>query len=309
MKIDRLIGILMILINKEKITAKQLAEHFSVSVRTIQRDIDTLTLAGIPLYADVGVNGGYQLLEDYKLSKSFLNQNEANALIGFLKNIENAVPTSEVKSMINKFDALSENSNEPQKMVFHLNPGLDNILFQKHMTYLSEARDQFRKVKISYLNINYMETTRIICPYTLVMSGSTWYVYAYCELRSDFRMFKLFRIKSCEILSEVFELKDLPTPLPWEVTFDTRSGNTKIVLEIDKKLQGKLPEYFEAKLLDIQPDKIVATLDFPLDEWVYSLLMSMVPYIKILEPQFVREEFASRLKKCFDLNNYDRGLS
>jgi predicted DNA-binding transcriptional regulator YafY len=162
---------------------------------------------------------------------------------------------------------------------------------------------------MSYLNIDYKETTRIICPYTLVMYGNTWYVYGYCELRNDFRMFKLFRIKSCEILPETFELKDLPSPLPWETSLDTRKDNTKVVLEIDKRLQGKLPEYFDPKLLDIQEDKIIASLNFPLDEWVYSLLMSMVPYIKILEPQFVREEFVSRLKKCFESNNYDIELS
>lgn len=303
MKIDRLIGILMILINKEKVTAKSLAEHFEVSIRTIQRDIDTLTLAGIPLYADVGVHGGYQLMDDYKLNKSFLNQSEADILLSFLESLEKAAPYTEVKSMVNKFHALHQNHPSHDKMVFHLSPGLDNELFQQHLKCLSHGRDTLTKVNISYLNIDYQKTTRIICPYTLVMYGSTWYVYAYCELRHDFRMFKLFRIIDCKILNESFELKPMPSPLPWEDSLDTRRQNTLIHLAIDKKLQGKLPEYFDPKHLVIQEDKILATLNFPLDEWVYSLLMSLVPYIKILEPEFVKQEFVRRLETCLSLNN------
>ncbi|MCH4888045.1 YafY family transcriptional regulator [Acidaminobacter sp. JC074] len=305
MKIDRLIGILMLLINRDKLTAKQLAEHFNVSVRTIQRDMDTLTLAGVPLYAETGSKGGYQLMENYKLSKSYLNKNEADILMTFLKGLEQAAPYSDVKSMINKFDALSENQGSLDKMVIHLTPGLDNDLFKNHLACLSNGRDLTRKVKITYLNIDYKETTRIICPYTLVMYGSVWYVYGYCELRNDFRMFKLFRILSCELLDESFELLELPSPLPWESTIDSRHEVVRIKLEIDKKLQGKLPEYFDPKHMTILEDKILATINFPLDEWVYTLLMGMVPYVKILEPDWLRREFVSRLNKSIVLNNYD----
>lgn len=301
MKIDRLIGILMILINKEKVTAKQLADHFEVSVRTIQRDIDTLTLAGIPLYADVGIHGGYQLLEDYKLNKSFLNKDEASLLIGFLNSLEKAAPYSEVKSMKNKFSALNSTQAD-SKMVFKLNPGLNNQKFQEHLTCLSKGRDELTKVRMTYLNTDYKETTRIICPYTLVMYGSTWYIYAYCELRSDFRMFKLYRIVDCEVLHERFELKEMPSPLPWDAPLERTRQSTLIIMEFDKKLQGKLPEFFDPKDLEILEDKIIGRLNFPLDEWVYSLLMGLVPHIKIIEPDFVRQEFAKRLKKAYDLN-------
>ena len=305
MKIDRLIGILMILINKDKVTARQLADHFDVSIRTIQRDIDTLTLSGVPLYAETGSRGGYKLMEDYKLKSSYLNKNEADILVTFLKSLEKAAPYSDVKSIVNKFDALTPGKDTLDKMVIHLTPGLDNILFKNHLKCLSKGRDEFKKVKITYLNIDYQETTRIICPYTLVMYGSVWYVYGYCELRHDFRMFKLFRIKSCETLNETFVLKQLPSPLPWEIHLDGRREITEIKLEIDKKLQGKLPEYIDPSNMTILEDKILTTLRFPLDEWVYTLLMSMIPYVKILEPDWLRVEFISRLKKSIDLNNYD----
>lgn len=304
MKIDRLIGILMILINKEKVTASYLADHFQVSVRTIQRDIDTLTLAGIPLYADVGASGGYQLMSDYKIDKSFINKHEANILSQFLKSLEHVAPYSEVKSISNKFLNFAEEDDD-LKLAIHLNPGLDSQLFKKHMNCLSKARDELLKVNIVYYNIDFTKSTRTICPHTILLYGSNWYIYGYCELRQDFRMFKLHRIVDCTITNEHFDLKPIPKPLPWEESFDQRQAHEAIVLEIDKKLQGKLPDYFGPDVCTLYEDKILVEVYFPIDEWVYSLLMSLVPHIKVLAPESLRKEFTNRLKICYEKNNYD----
>ncbi|MBN2795546.1 MAG: YafY family transcriptional regulator [Clostridia bacterium] len=304
MKIDRLVGILMLLINKEKITARVLAEHFQVSVRTIQRDIDTLTLAGIPIYADVGSAGGYQLMSDYKIDKSFINKNEANILTQFLKSLEQVAPYSEVKSISNKFLNFSD-QDQDMKLAIHLNPGLDSELFKKHMNILSKARDELLKVTMVYYNIDFSKSTRTICPHTILLYGNNWYIYAYCELREDFRMFKLHRIVDCQLTHEHFALKPLPDLLPWQVHFDHREATEPIILEIDKKLQGKLPDYFGPEVCQIHEDKIIVTVYFPIDEWVYSLLMSLVPHIKVIAPQSLKDEFIRRLKICLDKNNYD----
>ncbi len=305
MKINRLIGILMTLINKKKVTAKQLADYYEVSVRTIQRDMDTLSAAGIPLYADVGVNGGYQLLDNYKLEKGFLNKNEASILFSFLKSLEDTTPYPEVKSMYNKFNSLSDNILDNNKLIVKLNPNYNSDLFKLHLEDISKARDLKKKLKIIYHNVNFEESTRIICPHSVVMYLSAWYVYAYCELRSDFRMFKIHRIINTEIMHEEFILKDLPNKLPWESYIEMNNSSTEIILEIDKKLQGKLPDYFEPSNCNILDDKIIVTINFPIDEWVYSLLMGLVPFVKIIKPDYLRKEFISRLQKSINLNNYD----
>ena len=305
MKIDRLLGILIILLNKRKVTASYLSDHFEVSVRTIQRDMDTLTLAGIPLYADVGSGGGYSLMEAYKIEKGFLNRSEASILMSFLKDLEKISPTPEIKSMSNKFLQLSQKDLDTSKISIHLNLGLDSKLFSQHMNYIAKAREQLKKLKITYLNIDYQETTRIVCPHTLVLYTSNWYLYGYCQLRHGFRMFKLNRIAACEILDENYELKPLPSPLPWESQLESRTNTRKIILEIDKILQGKLPDYFSPSLCEIKEDMILVTLNYPVDEWVYSLLMSLVPYVRIREPQDIKQEFIKRLKQCIQKNNYD----
>ena len=90
------------------------------------------------------------------------------------------------------------------------------IYLKEHLRIISQARDKQYKIAMTYYNNNFNKTTRIICPYTIVMLGSHWYVYGYCDLRSDFRMFKISRIIKCNITSENFKLKELPSSLPWE---------------------------------------------------------------------------------------------
>lgn len=302
MKIDRLLSILILIVNKEKVTAKELAEHFQVSIRTIQRDIDTLSAAGIPIYAEVGHNGGYQLLDNYKLDKSFLNSSEAKVILSLLESLEQAVPYSEVKSIVNKFSLISPEESEDNKIVVKLNPLINQYNFKENLNTLARARDSYHKVHIKYVDANFKESHRIICPYTLVMLGSTWYIYGYCALREDFRMFKLSRIISCEVMEEEFEVIETPKPLPWDINLDGGRESTNIVLEIDKVLQGKLPDCIDYNDCTFEENKIIVNLNFPVDEWLYSLLFGLAPYVKVIEPAWLREEFVNRLKLAIEKN-------
>lgn len=304
MKIDRLFSILMLIINKEKITAKELAEHFQVSVRTIQRDIDTLSMAGIPIYAEIGKNGGYQLLDNYKLDMNFLNTKEAKVIKSLLESLEQVLPYLDIKSVSNKFSMIpSSGKSEDNKVVVKLNPLINEANFKSNIEIIAKARDSYNKIRIKYIDANFKETVRIICPYTLVMLGTVWYVYAYCDLREEFRMFKLSRIISCDLLEEEFLVMETPNPSPWEYNFDYEREGTDIILEIDKELKGKLTDYIHYRSCEIVGDKIVVKLDFPVDEWLYSFLFGLVPYVKIIEPIWLREEFIQRLKLCMEKNN------
>lgn len=303
MKIDRLFSILMIIINKEKITAKELSEHFQVSVRTIQRDIDTLSMSGIPIYAEIGKNGGYQLLDNYKLDMNFLNTKEAKVIKSLLGSLEQAVPYLDIKSVSNKFSMMDSNESEDNKIIVKLNPLINEENFKNNIEIIAKARDNYNKINIKYIDANFKETDRIICPYTLVMMGSIWYLYGYCDLREDFRLFKLSRIVSCDLLEEEFVVMETPKPSPWEYNLDYAREGTNIILEIDKALQGKLIDYIDYRNCKIVNDKIIVNLNFPVDEWLYSFLFGLIPYVKIIEPVWLREEFLERLKLCMEKNN------
>ncbi|MCG8569245.1 MAG: YafY family transcriptional regulator [Spirochaetes bacterium] len=306
MKIDRLIGILMMLINKKKVTARQLSEYFEVSVRTIQRDMDTLNMAGIPLYADVGVSGGYQLMDNFRLEKGFLNKDEANILLTFLKGLEGVTPYSEIKSIYNKFSSMDFHELDSNKLIVKLNPVYNTSKFRDHLMLFSQARDKQLKLKITYYDVNFNITTRIICPYSLLLLSSTWYFFAYCDLRSDFRMFSVKRIAECELTDEPFEMKDMPEQLPWETEMDSNRKSEEIILEIDKNLQNKLPDYFDPASCQVSQDKIIMHLNVSIDEWVYSLIMGLVPYVKIIKPDSLRKDFVERLKKSINDNSPEK---
>jgi len=134
------------------------------------------------------------------------------------------------------------------------------------------------------------------------MMGATWYVYGYCELREDFRMFRLSRIESCNLLKEEFTVKQTLKPLPWENNLDAVRESTEITLEVDRALQGKLLDHIDYRNCKVINDKIIVSLNFPVDEWLYSFIFGLVPYVKIIEPSWVREEFIKRLKLSLEKN-------
>ena len=302
MKIDRLIGIVMMLINRKKITAKQLAEHFEVSVRTIQRDLDTLNMAGVPIYADVGINGGYRLQENFRLEKGFLNREEAGVLHTFLKELEGVTPYSEVSSLYNKFSSLDVNGGEARKLVVQLNPVHKSGNFQNHLSVLSKGRDGLRKVKMTYYDVRFNKAVRVFSPYCLVLINTTWYAYGFCDLRSDFRMFKVSRIARCELLDEKFEMRRMPSELPWEGGGGGDWKREEIILEIDRDNQHILPDYIEPGNCLIVEDKIIVRLNYEINDWFYSELLSMAPHVRVIKPESLRAGFVELLKKSLRRN-------
>lgn len=305
MKIDRLIGILMMLINKEKVTARQLSEYFEVSLRTIQRDMDTLMMAGIPLYADVGINGGYQLLDSFKLERGFLNKKEAGILFTFLKGLEGVTPYSEVESIYHKFASLDQRDMESSRLVVKVYSDDDSNTFKTHLSILSKAAMEQQKVQMTYYDVNLNQTQRVLCSYTLALLGTTWYVYGFCELRSDFRMFKLSRIADCQIIDESFERMELPEQMPWDTEMDEEQKCQEIQFQIDRSQQNILPDYITPSNCQVLEDKIVVRMHCAINEWLYSQLMSFVPYIEILQPESLRKGFVKRLQESIALNSWE----
>lgn len=300
MKIDRLMGIVIQLINHERLTAKQLAEHFDVSVRTIKRDMDTLTIAGIPIYAELGQLGGYQLMDHFRLKENYLNNNEAEILMAFLNGLKESSPMEDVIAIHSKFSSLNKDCSNNDKLKVIINPVMNADVIKEKMQMISRARDEHLKLSLSYINQELVTTKRIVHPYTLVMIGTQWYLYAFCEKRSDFRIFKLHRISKIQALETQFLPRELPPVKPWETMMDTGREGTKVVLLIEKCLMGRLPDYIDMDKCEWVEGGLKVELNFPIDEWFYSFLMGMIPHVKVLEPTCIRDEFLRRIKKTLN---------
>lgn len=128
MKIDRMIGILSILLQKEKVTAPYLAEKFEVSRRTINRDIEALCMAGIPLVTETGANGGISIIENYKIDRALLTTSDMQAILAGLRSLDSVSGTNRYAQLMEKLSVGASNLL-PEIHIFSsiLPPGIPNL--------------------------------------------------------------------------------------------------------------------------------------------------------------------------------------
>ena len=217
MKIDRLLSIIVILLNKDNITAKELANRFEVSVRTIYRDIETINLAGIPIVSSQGRDGGFSILDNYRMSHQLLTLDDMTSIIIALKNIGNFSENENIDITIDKISNIVP-KDKKQEFDYHFN---ELIICDLPWGYRSNSKDK-EKYRIIYeaireerlVNIEYRDpygkiTERKIEPMSLVLKGLNWYVFSYCNSRNDYRFFRLSRIHKINILEKRFNRRDI----------------------------------------------------------------------------------------------------
>ncbi len=196
MQESRLFKIIYYLLDKGSATARELAERFEVSVRTIYRDIDVLSGAGIPVYTETGRNGGIYLLSDFILDKTIISAQEKQEILSSLQGL--AVINSEhKKDIMEKLSALFQIHSADWIEVDFSRWG-DKPQDNKKFEILKTAVIQNRCIKIFYADSYGKSNERIIQPLKLFYKSKDWYLKAYCRLKQDFRMFKLNRILKWE---------------------------------------------------------------------------------------------------------------
>ena len=203
MKDNRLFRILYYILEKGKVTASELADKFEVSVRTIYRDIDSISSAGIPIYALQGKGGGIEIAEDFVLSKSLLSENEKQQIMSALQGLDNTAIQHE-NELLTKLSALFKMKNTSWIEV-DFNNWQNNKLYEKTFNDIKSAIISKNIVSFTYFSSNEKETSRSVKPVRLLFKSQDWYLYAFCLLRNDFRYFKLSRIRNLEIHTEKFE--------------------------------------------------------------------------------------------------------
>lgn len=294
MQINRLFEIVHILLNKETVTAKELAERFEVSVRTVYRDIETLSASGIPIYMLKGRGGGISLMEGYILNKVVLSDSEKSEILSALQGL-NAVNSSD-SGTLSKVDALlgSGSSNwieidfsswYNQEQISELFAGLKGAILSKN------------PVQFKYFNNKQERSVRIVEPLRLVFKEYAWYLFAYCRTRQDMRMFKLSRIKELTVLDEEFEREYSRPVLDSVQQFKEKFVDLK--LKIRKEMAFRVFDEFDNSLIttDSNGDFLI-TMHYPHNSrWIFNYLMSFGESAEVLEPLPIREQIKERLKK------------
>lgn len=295
MQINRLFEIVYILLDKKIVTAKELSKHFEVSVRTIYRDIDILSGAGIPIYTNKGKGGGISLIEDFVLNKSVLSEKEQKEILMSLQSL-NAMKYLEVEPILKKLSTVF--NKESTNWI--------DVDFS-HWGSNDTEKEKFKIIKTAILNSEVLgfdyfssygeKTSRIAEPLKLVFKGQGWYLYAYCRLKNEFRIFKLRRIHTLVLLNENFK-REVPANI-WEGA--GKSYNTEmvtLVLRIDEKMAYRIFDEFEQENIIRNKDgSYTTTITFPSGEWIFGYIMSYGEYAEVIEPKNIRKEIKRKFEE------------
>ena len=293
---SRLFKILYYLLDKKHATAPALAAEFEVSPRTIYRDVEALSSAGIPVYAEPGRNGGIYLLQDFVLDRSILSENEKQEVLTALQSIF-ATGYIGGKDMLTKLSALFNVNTRNWLEVDFSRWGkcaCDNVKFEK----LKTAVIQCKEIKIIYINTNSEKSTRIIQPLKIAYKSKEWYLKAFCMEKQDFRIFKLNRILELELLENTF----VPRIYPEEKN-NFQQICPQIVLLFSKEIAYRVYDEFDETEIEYQKNgDLVVHAEMPVDPWLIGYLLSFGAQVEVKEPTYLREILAAQSKLIYEKN-------
>ena len=287
MKIDRLIGILSILLQKEMVTAPELAEHFEVSRRTINRDIEALCQAGIPIQTTQGVGGGIRIMSGYSMDRTLLTSRDMQMILAGLRSLDSVSGSRYYGQLMEKIKAgSSEYISGRDSILIDLSSWYRESLAPK-IESIQNAIENRRVLKFKYYSPR-EESQRNIEPYYLVFRWGNWYVWGWCRKRRDFRMFKLNRMDEVEMTAKSFEMKEVSLPkMDNEHIFP---GNIKVKALFDVDMKWRLVEEFGPDCFtEAEDGRLLFTADYTDMNYLTTWLITFGDKVEVLEPAEVRE--------------------
>lgn len=290
---SRLFHILYYLLNKERATAPELAEKFEVSQRTIYRDIEALSGAGIPVYAEPGRNGGISLLQDFVLDRALLSRQEKQETLAALQSIS-ATGSALAMDTLAKLSALFHIEDAGWLEVDFSRWGkksADSAKFEQ----LKTAVIQHREINIVYENTNSQTSVRTVQPLKLSYKSKEWYLKAFCLEKQDFRMFKLNRVLHLDVLDQTFVPKLYPEAEP-----DYGQTCPKIALLFSKEIAYRIYDEFDETQIARQDNgDFLVSARLPVDQWLIGYLLSFGAQVEVKEPAYLREILAAQAREIY----------
>ena len=300
MAIDRLIGILAILLREEKATAAQLAARLEVDQRTIYRDMERLCRAGIPLRSQRGKNGGISIMEGYAMERTLLTDADRGAILAGLRSLDSVSGTGYYRHLMEKLPQSREAAAD-DCVVIDLASWYGPALAPR-LAELKEACAGHRAVRFTYC-APAGDSRRVVEPDKLVFRWSSWYLHGWCREREDWRLFKLGRMLEVEVLEETFPPRPAPSPItPVERVYPDR---LRAVVRFAPAVRWRLVEDYGAGSFTREEDgNLLFRRGFPGKAELLRWVLTFGDQAEILEPAELREEMADFAKKIWE--KYDR---
>lgn len=296
MQINRLFEIVYLLLDKKQMTAKELAEHFEVSTRTVYRDVETLSGAGIPIYMSKGKGGGIFLLPEFVLNKTVITEEERADILSSLKAVQ-AVSLSDAGTALDKLGSLFGTQDADW---IEVDFGLwsdgekESTLFE----LLKSAILEKKIVHFKYAATGSEMKVRTVEPLKLVFKASNWYLYAYCRLREDYRFFKLKRMRDAEIVQEIFKRQIPKNVLKNENSY--REGEyVKVLLRFDKQAAFRAMDDF-AECEVCSDGSALVSGEYMNGDWLTDIIIGYGEHCEVIGPQWLRDEVKEKLRRMME---------
>lgn len=309
MKTDRLLSIVIYLLNQERASAREMADRFGVSQRTIQRDIEAIELAGIPVFAVQGAGGGYGILDSFKMDRQLMTVEDFYYIVTALESISSSLNDDQINSTLEKVRTLI-----PDRGLDFLagRSGKLSIDFSmlggdpRHRDTFQTVRDAVDReclLRFSYTNNKLEYTSRIVEPMTIVFRWRSWYLYGYCRLKEDYRLFRISRIRNPEPLRERFVRRMRTFEEFAAITETSTAGNVlDLVLRFSSSMKPVVEEFYPDDASAVQPDgSVIVNARMPEDNWVYGYILSFGAHVEVLSPPRLRTIIADSARTIAEM--------
>lgn len=302
MKAQRLLAITMLLLNRDSVSAPELARRFEVSARTIYRDMESLCEAGIPVVAYPGAGGGYGIAGGYKLDRSLVRPEELSQISAALASLSEAVGDKRMIQTIDRLKALR--AREPRGgdgsyLYIELSPAARE---REKIGQLRRAIEERRVARFCYVDGAGASSCRSVESMALVFTWQSWFLYAFCRNREAFRLFKIARLSALEISTERFPPRDVDLDSrPWNKAWAESSPSLPTRLRFSDA--ARIEEHFDASCIEAESSgSALVKTSLPADEWAVDFLLGLGQSFEVLEPEALRRLVAERASALLHLN-------
>ena len=306
MKNSRLFEILYLLMEKRSLTAGELARRLEVSERTIYRDIDALSAAGIPVYAQKGKGGGIRLMDQFVLDRALLSREQQDEILFALQAIL-ATGASAERDTLSRLSALFRREGGDWLEVDFTDWGSGRVE-RENFALVKQAILERRPLSFTYYSSAGRQSRRAVEPARLVFKGGCWYLSAFCQRRQDWRVFRLVRMENLVLEPGVCPSRRPPDQL--EAPLPEGYRGVDLRLRFSPSAAWRVRDYFHPRQIHIEPDgRLLVSCTFPEDQWLLSFLLSFGSQLEVLSPAYWRDILLREIKRSATLYETGHTLS
>lgn len=306
MRADRFLSILIIISQKGLVKGSELAEHFEVSLRTIYRDIEKISEAGVPIAAIGGKGGGYYIMENYTLNNLFFNKNEIEPLIAVMDNLKFLFGNNpQFNDIVLKFETL-RNSEKQEYGKFSIDMSHFSMEqeLREYLFLMNKAIESSKMLEFEYINRNMEYLKRIVEPIQIEFTNGQWYIIAFCTIRKDYRRFKLVRVRNMKLGGSFIKSSVSKEEIEKIFNDSYEKNSIDVTLKFSSEIGGRLSEYFSKDKIKLLENGTYLVEDFlPEDEGLKKFILGFGNDCEVIAPGKLRKEMAEYIKNLYNKYN------